>query len=59
MRYKKQVGMFLISYKSKNVFLFSSFYDPFYCNMICFTYCHDDDDDDDDNDTLFICQLKI
>ena len=27
----------LISYESKNIFIFSLFYDPFYCNMICFT----------------------
>ena len=36
-RCKKQVGMFLLSYRSKNVFVFGSLYDPFYCNMICFT----------------------
>ena len=29
--------LFLISYKSKTIFIFSLFYDPFYCNMICFT----------------------
>ena len=26
-----------MSYESKNIFIFSLFYDPFYCNMICFT----------------------
>ena len=28
---------FLISYESKNIFIYSLLYDPFYCDTICFT----------------------